>query len=143
MARQIIFRSNIKKARDISLAAWETGIRSIARDVKAETQDLIDTPFPPASRKLHPPHRRTGRLHDGITVVVEKGVRGRAAAIVIKSNQPYANFVDKGTKKMVKRPFSQRVLTGSRRGTTLSKKWVARIARVARAKAGTAPRKRR
>lgn len=143
MAKQIIFRSKIKKARDVSLAAWETGIRSITKDVKAETQALIDTPFPPASRPLTPPHKRSGKLHDGITVVVEKGARGRAAAIVIKSNQPYANWVDKGTKKMIKRPFTQRVLTGSRRGTRLSKKWVARIARAARAKAGTAPRKRR
>jgi hypothetical protein len=143
MAKKIIFRSKVKRAAGIAKEAWESGIRSIAREVKAETQALIDTPYPPASKPLTPPHKRSGKLHGGITVVVETASRGKAAALVIKSDAPYANWVDKGTRKMVQRPFSRRVLTGSRRGTALSKKWVAKIARAARAKSKTKATRRR
>ena len=143
MAKQILFKSKIKKARNVSLAAWESGLRSITADVKAQTQALISKPYPPASKPLQPPHKRSGRLQGGITVVVEKGARGRAAALVVKSDQPYANFVDKGTRKMVKRPFAQVALTGGRRKETLSKKWVDRIARVAKAKSAKSSTGRR
>jgi hypothetical protein len=148
MAKQILFKSRVKKARDVSLAAWETGLRSITQDLKAEVQELISTPYPPASRPQQPPHSRRGSrgLAGSITVVVEKGSRGRAATLVVKSTKPYANWVDKGTIKMKPRPFSRRVLTGGRRKTTLSKKWVDRIARVAKAKSAkssTGKRRRR
>lgn len=142
MAKQIIFRSRIKKARQVSLEAWATGLRSITKDVKAEVQALISKPYPPASRPFQPPHQRDGDLHDGITVVVEKGTRGRAAAIVVKSDQPYANWVDKGTRRMKPRPYSKQVLTGGRRKETLSKKWITRITRAALAKSGTKTRRR-
>ena len=141
MAKQIIFRSRVKKARDVSLQAWETGLRSIKADVKAATQALINKPFPPASRPFQPPHARSFDLHDGITVVVEKGARGRAAAIVVKSDQRYANWVDKGTRRMKPRPFSKQALTGGRRKETLSKKWIDRISRAAKAKSAKSARK--
>lgn len=136
MAKQILFKSNIKKARNVSLKAWESGLRSIAQDLKAEVQELISTPYPPASSPFQPPHSRRGSrgLAGSITVVVEKGARGRAAALVVKSTKRYANWVDKGTRRMKPRPFSRQALTGGRRKTTLSKKWVDRIARVAKAK---------
>lgn len=143
MAKQIIFKSKVKKAAGVALAAWETGLRSIAGEVKAQTQALIAKPFPPASRPLQPPHKRSGRLQGGITVTVEKGTRGRAAAIVVKSNQVYGPMLERGTRKMAKRPFGQVVLTGSRRKETLSKKWVTKITRAAKRKADNSARRTR
>ncbi len=148
MAREIIFKSKVKKAAGIALEAWETGLRSIAGEVKAQTQALIATPFPPASNPLQPPHSRRGSkgLQGDITVVVVKGTRGRAAAIAIKSGKVYAKYLEGGTRKMIKRPFAQVVLTGrSRRqgAPTLSKKWVTKITRAAKAKADNSARKTR
>lgn len=146
MARQIIFRSKIKKATGIALDAWATGLRSIAKDVKQEVIELISTPYPPASRPFKPPHSRRGSrgLMGDITVTVEKGVRGRAAAIVVKTGKVYGPYLEFGTSKMSPRPYARAVLmAGGRRGGKLKKKWSDRIARKARAKAGTATRKRR
>jgi hypothetical protein len=141
MAKQIIFRGKAKRAAGIAKEAWESGLRSIAREVKAETQALVSKPYPPASKPLQPPHKRSGKLQSGITVVVEKATRGRAAALVVKSDQDYGAFLERGTRKMIRRPFGQVVLTGSRRKTTLSKKWQTKIARAAKRKAATAANK--
>lgn len=141
MAKQIIFRSKVKRAQGVAKEAWESGLRSITREVKAQTQALIGKPFPPASKPLQPPHKRTGKLQAGITVVVEKASRGKAAAIVIKSNQDYGPMLEGGTVKMIRRPFGQVVLTGSRRKATLSKKWRTKIARSAKRKSAASANK--
>ena len=143
MAKQIVFRSKIKRAAGISKEAWASGIRSIAADVKAEVQALVSTAYPPASRPLTPPHKRTGRLQGGITVVVEKSTQGRAAALVVKSNVVYGPMLETGTVKMAPRPYARVVLlAGGRRGTKLKKKWTDRIARVAKYKSGSTTRKK-
>ncbi len=98
MARQIVFRSRVKRAAGIAREAWATGLRSITADIKAEVQNLISNPYPPASKPFHPPHERTGNLRDGITVTVEKSIKGRAAAIVVKSNQIYGPMLERGTR---------------------------------------------
>lgn len=141
MAKQIVFRSRIKRARGIAKDAWETGIRSITAEVKAEWQDLVDTPHPPASKPLQPPHRRSGKFQKGLTVTVEKASRGRAAQIVMKSNQPYGSWLEEGTVNMTKRPSAQVVLTGGRRKIKMKKKWMDKIARKAKTKASRSTRK--
>ena len=144
MAKQIVFRSHVKKAANTSLKAWETGLRSIQAEIKAEVQALIATPYPPPSAPFRPPHRRTGKLQSGITVTVEKGARGRAAALVVKSNQVYGPMLEFGTSKMSPRPFGRVVLlAGGRRGTKLKKKWTDKIARVARQKTKASTKNRR
>jgi len=142
MAKTIVFRSKVRKAAGVALEAWETGLRSIQGQVKAEVQSLIDKSYPPASKPFRPPHKRTGRLQKGITVVVEKGTRGRAAALVVKSSVPYGSYLEYGTIKMSPRPYARTVLmAGGRRGDKLKKKWTDQIARAAKQKANRSGRK--
>jgi hypothetical protein len=143
MAKQIIFKSHVKRAHGVSLDAWATGLRSITKELKAEIVDSISTPYPPASKPFKPPHTRRGSrgLMGSITVTVVPGTRGRAAAIVVKSSKDYSNHLEYGTIKMSPRPYVRPVLmSGGRRGTKLKKKWLDKIARTAKTKASKSTR---
>ena len=148
MARTIVFKSHVKRAAGVSKEAWESGLRSITRDVKADIQDLISTPYPPASEPGKAPHLRSGKLQRGITVVVEKATKGRAAALVVKAGVEYGAYLETGTRKMIRRPYASTVLTSGRgrSAKTLKKKWRDKISSTARKKSKVAAkgtRKRR
>lgn len=77
--------------------------------VVAQTRDLIDEPWPPASEPLTPPHRRTGNLRDGVSGSVNVfEVEGVVLTIVSAragGDERVPFWLEFGTRKMAARPY--------------------------------------
>lgn len=138
----IVFESKVKRAAGIAKEAWKAGLEAVAPLVEAEIKALVSESFPPASRPLRPPHKRTGNYQRGVNVRVEPSRRGRAASLVVESDEIYGPMLELGTVNMAPRPHARVVLlAGGRRGTKLKKKWTNKIARVAKTTASRKTRK--
>ena len=81
--------------------ALEKAATMLAEHIK----ETISTPYPPASEVGEPPHRRSGRLHDAVRVVMIKGGFGAKVGIIEDILAPYAVELELGTKRMGPRPF--------------------------------------
>lgn len=137
MARKVVFKSHVKKAANISLKAWEAGLKVVAPLMEAEMKLKISKPTGPrgpAAPKFKPPFLRSGALHNSIEVSVAPGAKGRAAALQVEGNE-YSRAQEFGRAEinMGPHPYARVVmLAGGRRGTKLKKKWINQIARAAR-----------
>lgn len=68
------------------------GLDRAAEAIARRMRNLVDTPFPPASRPGNPPHKRSGNLQDKIQVV-KSGPLSRQ----IGSAANYAIYLELGT----------------------------------------------
>ena len=84
--------------------------RQVAKEMDKRISDLIDTPYPPASRPGNPPHmRRPGAGLRSKTKVVAKG-----KDIIVKTTN-VGIWLEGGTRKMAARPFIRRSIHKDRR----------------------------
>ena len=101
-----------------------------------EIEDRISKPYPPPSRPGQYPHRRTGFLHD--TVTVQR--KGRKLFVRVPT---YGRFLQEGTSKMQARKFYNEVLFVKGGKNVLRPKWVKLINFHSRKAAAAAAKKRR
>ena len=121
----------------------ERGVRAVSRALDQVTQamtdeisDRISKPFPPPSTPGQYPHRRSGFLHD--TVTVDR--KGRKLFVRVPR---YGKFLQEGTSKMRARKFYNEVLFVKGGKNVLRPKWVKLINFHSRKAAATAAKKRR
>jgi|GEM_PF-2750215 len=87
----------------LRLAAQAIGIRCAGY-----ASNLVNTPYPPASKPGEPPHKRTGNLQAGITNEQSESVESIDTKIVARraeGNPKVPGWLEFGTKKMAARPF--------------------------------------
>lgn len=90
----------VTRARGVLLARAQVAAPALEAQVKAR----LGTPFPPASAPGQPPHRRTGALQRGVHATARLlNNRVRVSLTVLAS---YARFLQRGTSRMLARPFA-------------------------------------
>ena len=89
----------ITRARATMMRRGVLAAEALERQVKTRVAD----PFPPASRPGQPPHRRTGALQRGIQTTARLLVN--RVRISLTAAAHYARFLQRGTRKMARRPF--------------------------------------
>lgn len=78
---------------------------SEASRMKAVIQLRISKPYPPESRPGRPPHMRTTRLRRSVSVTTSRQSKVLQPTVSINVKAPYSSFLERGTKRMKKRPF--------------------------------------
>jgi hypothetical protein len=86
---------------------------AMASAIEQAQREVLNEPYPPASRPGSPPHRRSGRLQaeSGTKINVQTG------SIQLINAAPYASFLRDGTSRMARRPWQAAALARAR--TTL------------------------
>lgn len=92
-----------KLSRSLARAFEKAGARE-----ESNIQEMIGTPYPPASSPGTPPHRRTGNLQDGVGHDVR--LRGRSVVLTMFSNRAAGDprvpiYLEYGTGKVAPRPY--------------------------------------
>ena len=82
----------------VTLSVLEQSGQEIADAVR----DELDVSYPPASEPGHPPHRRTGRLQEGVSYIVRQ--EGSKTFLEVANDTPYAGYLEFGTDRIAPRP---------------------------------------
>lgn len=87
------------------------GLGNAGQVLHRRAVEVVNVPYPPASRPGEPPRRRSRTLQRGLTVWVERVGRGGIAHMGWRKGHPdYAEYLARGTRRMAARPTMPVVL---------------------------------
>lgn len=85
--------------------ALYVGLGNAGQVLHRRATDVVNVPYPPASRPGEPPHRRTRTLQRDLTVWLERVPGGAVMHMGWRRGRPdYAEYLAKGTRRMAARP---------------------------------------
>jgi len=107
----IVRRFQTRATINATQKALASGYKKAAKFLQKDLKVSVSTPYPPASSPGKPPHQRTGKLKNSITVT------GTKDGLTIRSVN-YGLFLNEGTGTILPRPWVNKGITRNRAAIT-------------------------